>query len=227
MATFERIADLPLDDRRLRAGSARAPDQPGVRARHHHLPPARRRRGGARRGRHLQPRGPARPAGARARPAAGRHWTFDAFSEHVGGLDLFPGGRAGHARLPLLPPLGDRERRARPRAAPGRPARWRRRSGASESPIHFVVSLRLGEPAELRPGRPPARGLPVAAASSSTRTPDWDQDADRPARGHRRGRLDRLQGRLQGHARRRRHRPGASTAASPRRCRTPGSRTPT
>ena len=51
--------------------------------------------------------------------------------------------------------------------------------------------------------------------------------ADRAAGRDRRDRLDRLQGRLQGHGGRRRHRPGASTAGSPRRCRTPGSRTPT
>ena len=46
----------------------------------------------------------------------------------------------------------------------------------AQSPIHFVVSLRLGEPAELRPGRPPPRAPTRGCASSSTRTPDWDQE---------------------------------------------------
>ncbi len=49
---------------------------------------------------------------------AGR-WSFDGFSEHLGALDLFPGGDPGFPRLPQLPALGLRERRARPRAAPG------------------------------------------------------------------------------------------------------------
>ena len=58
-------------------------------------------------------------AGARARSSRSRAtWTLDTFSRAPrDAAALRPRARA--ARLPRLPPLGLRERRARPRAAPG------------------------------------------------------------------------------------------------------------
>ena len=149
------------DDRRLLAGGPRAPGHPGVRARHHHLPPPGRRRGGARRGRHLQPRGPARAAGARPRPPAGRHLDVRVLLRARRRARPVRGRGAGHASLPLLPPLGDRERRARPRAAPGRPvAGAGARARGVADPLRLLAADR--QPAELRPDRAAARGLPVA-----------------------------------------------------------------
>ena len=83
-------------------------------------------------------------------PLAGA-WTFDDFSAHVGDARPVPGRRAAAERLPRLPPLGHRERRARPRAAPGRPLARRRARARAAARSTFVVSLRLGEPAELEP----------------------------------------------------------------------------
>ena len=50
-------------------------------------------------------------------PLAGE-WTFDGFSRHVGGLDLFPGRPPQQEFFRNVPALGLRERRPRPRPAP-------------------------------------------------------------------------------------------------------------
>ena len=215
------------DDRRLRAGSARAPDHPEFERAHHHLPPAGRRRGGPRRGRHLRPRRPARASrrAAPTSPLAGT-WTFDDFSEHVGGLDLFRGRGAAACR-----PSRFYRRWAIESAALDLALRQAGRSlaqalGREARPLHFVVSLRIGSPPSFDPVADRLEAYPWLQFKLDA-TPDWDQDADRPAGGHRRGRLDRLQGRLQGHGRRRRDRPGLLPPHRRGASRTPGSRTPT
>ena len=90
----------------------------------------------------------------------------------------------------------------------------------------FVVSLRLGEPADAR--RRCARGWTryPACASSSTRRTTWTDELVAAARGDRRGRQRRLQGPVRGHA-------SSTVAADPALYRarrrgaspTPGSRT--
>ena len=65
------------------------------------------------------------------RPTSPGDWTLDDLSER---LEL--------ARPRGLPPLGVRERRARPRAAAGAARRSAKRSAASTGPVRFVVSTR-------------------------------------------------------------------------------------
>ena len=138
-------------------------------------------------------------------PLAGT-WTFGAFCEHVGGLDTFAGEEPG------MPAFRFYRRWAIESAALDLALRQGGQSlaqalGREESPIHFVASLRIGSPPNFDLVGRRLEAYPWLKFKLDG-TPDWDQDADRPAGGHRRGRLDRLQGRLQGHARRRRHRPG-------------------
>ena len=143
VTTYERVAELPLTIEELRARRPRARRLAGVHARHDDVPPARRRRGGPRRGRHLRPRRAARAAGARpvapARRRRGRSARSPATS--ASSTSSRPASRE-HAGLPALPPLGDRERRARPRAAPGRPLA--RRRARPRAPPGHASSSRCG-----------------------------------------------------------------------------------
>ena len=89
--------------------------------------------------------------------------------------------RARPARLPRLPPLGVRERRARPRAAPGGPvARRRGRQGGAAADVRRLdAARRAGDdraPARL------ARALPEPAVQAR-RDGRLDGGADRRARG--------------------------------------------
>ena len=70
--------------------------------------------------------------------------------------------RARHGRLPRLPPLGLRERRARPRPAAGGPLAGGGASGASRSRVRFVVSLRIEKPPAPDPVPLLPRALPGA-----------------------------------------------------------------
>ena len=83
-----------------------------------------------------------------------------------------------------------------------------------------------GRPADDRARHPPARRLP-GPPLQARRHAGLDRRPDRRAGRARRRRLDRLQGRLQGHARRHADLAGLLPRGSPRRSRTPGSRTPT
>ena len=166
---------------------------------------------------------------ARASRSAGRslplagEWTLDSFSRHLGDADLFRAPRrlstptsttaAGRSRAPRSTSrCARRARRSATRSAASRAGHLRR----------LAAARRAADAEPVRAGSTPTRGC----ASSSTPRPTGRR-ADRRARRDRRGRLDRLQGRLQGHVGRQRHRPGALPArrrgASP----TPGSRTRT
>ena len=161
---------------------------------------AGRRRRGPRRGRDLRGRGPRRPAGGRA---GARRWRASArstrFSEHL--------GDARHSSRATRPS----------RTVYRRYRRWGFESaaldlalrqadtslhellGRTAEPVTFVVSSRMGEPPTIAPVTRRLARLP-GAALQARRDAGLDRRADRGAAGDRRGRLDRLQGRLQGHA---------------------------
>ena len=167
----------------------------------------RRRRGGPRRGRDLRAGGPRRPAagrpGARARRASGRSTRSPSTSRRS-------------TSSPASRPQQDVYRRYR---------RWGFESaaldlalrqadtslhellGRTPEPVTFVVSSRMGDPPTIAPVAAPPGGLP-GAPLQARRDAGLARGADRRAAGDRRGRLDRLQGRLQGHARRHADRPG-------------------
>ena len=126
--------------------------------------------------------------------------TIARFCEHVGELDLFP-RRAGARGLAALPPLGFRERGARPGAAPGGAARSREALGREPRPVTFVVSLRLGNPPTIEPVRKRLERYPTLRFKLDP-TQRVDRRADRGAGRDGRSRLGRLQGPLQGHRRR-------------------------
>ena len=158
-------------------------------------------------------------------PLAG-DWTIDSFSTHLGGATaLRPAARARGLRR--LPPLGLRERGARPRAPAGGDFRSERRVGRETT----TAGLRRVDGARVtafdRARARLARPLPRRCGSSSTPTSDWTDELDRRARATRRCRLGRLQGALPRDDRRRRRPTPTSTAASSRRSRRPGSRIPT
>ena len=73
-----------------------------------------------------------------------------------------------------LPPLGVRERRARPRAAPGRAARSPR-LGREPRPVTFVVSMRLGEPPSIEPVKRWLELYPTLRFKLDP-TPDWTDE---------------------------------------------------
>ena len=202
------IADLPLHIDGYALEAAGPHRLLRLRARVHRDRAAGRRRDGPRRGRDLRARGPRRPAGGRAGaaswPASGRSTRSPSTSAT---LDLFPG----------FTPQQEVYRRYR---------RWGFESAALDlalrqdgTSLHALLGrdagagdvrrlLAHGRAADARPGHAPARRATRTSASSSTRTPDWTDELIDGAAGDRRGRLDRLQGRLQGHGRRRRDRPG-------------------
>ena len=90
MATFDRLADLPLEiegyeleGQELHAGSFERLT--------HRDPPPGRRRGGARRGRHLRRRRPRSPCRTPARRLdLTGHATLGEFCDFIGGVDTFP-----------------------------------------------------------------------------------------------------------------------------------------
>ena len=198
------------DDRRLHAGGARAPDLTRSSSA---SPPPSTSQGAGEEGlgedvtyspedqRAQQARGP-------DLPLAGT-WTFASFCEHVGGLDLFPAASRGCR--PSVTTAAGRSRAPRSTSPCARPASRSRRRSAARS-RRSTSSRRCGSAApRASTRRPAARGVPVAAVQAR-RHAGLGPGADRPARGDRRGRVDRLQGRLQGHARRRRHGPGVLPA---------------
>ena len=190
MPLYDLVADLPLDDRRLRARGPARTVSLGLRApsrRSFHLHGARR--GGPRRGRDLRRRGAATPSrrAARCSPLAGE-WTFDAFSAHLGDARPVPRLHARACRSTAATAAGrSRARRSTSRCArPARSlhdaARPRRRSRSRSSSPRG-----MGEPPTHRRRSRAGSRATRRCASSSTRTPDWtdeliDAAASRPAR---------------------------------------------
>ena len=150
------------DDRRVRARGPVAQRVQRLRAPDHGDPAARRRRGGRRRGRHLRGRRPHRPAGARPGAPARRRVDVRDVLPAPRRARPVPGRRAEVPDLPQLPPLGVRERGARPRAAPGGPVAGRR-ARARAAPDHLRGVLADGRAADDRPGHAPPRALPGPA----------------------------------------------------------------
>ena len=105
-------------------------------------------------------------------PLAGS-WTFAAFCEHVGGLDLFAG------EAPGMPAFRFYRRWAIESAALDLALRQGGRSlaqalGREESPIHFVCSLRIGNPPSFEPIARRLEAYPWLKFKLDG-TPDWDQ----------------------------------------------------
>jgi L-alanine-DL-glutamate epimerase-like enolase superfamily enzyme len=105
-------------------------------------------------------------------PLAGE-WTFGEFARHVGELDLFPAG------APTMPAFLYYRRWAIESAALDLALRQAGMSlaqavGREESPIHFVVSLRLGSPPSFDPVGRRLEAYPWLRFKLDG-TPDWDQ----------------------------------------------------
>ena len=84
-------------------------------------------------------------------PSLEGEWTLRSFSEHVGGLDLWP-------EPPGMPAFRDYRRWGFESAALDLSLRQARRSladalGVEARPVRFVVSMRLGEPSSMEPVR--------------------------------------------------------------------------
>ena len=126
-------------------------------------------------------------------------WTLGAFCEHVGELDLFPAAPRAR-RLAPVPALGLRERRARPRAAPGgHPLPTR--SGASRGRSRSSCRCGSVSPPTIEPVRRRLERYPTLRFKLDP-TSDWSDELIARAGRDGRRRLGRLQGLLQGHGRR-------------------------
>jgi hypothetical protein len=104
-------------------------------------------------------------------PLAGT-WTFEAFSEHLGSLDLFPAGAPG------FPVFRNYRRWAFESAALDLALRQAERSladalGREPQPVRFVVSSRMGEPPTLEPVTRRLARYPDLRFKLDG-TPDWD-----------------------------------------------------
>ena len=196
----------PTHHRGLRPRGARPRRRAAVHPPYHDLPPARRRRGGARRGRHLRPRGARRAAGARPGAPAGRR------------VDVRRVRPAPRRRSTSSPPASrSRVRTASTAAGAIESAALDlalRQAGRSladvlerePQPVEFVVSMRLGDPPSFKPVADRLEVYPWLRFKLDG-TPDWSDELIEQLVADRRDRLDRFQGRVQGHAGRRRHRP--------------------
>ena len=157
-------------------------------------------------------------------PLAGS-WTFDSFARMLDETRHVPGGRPRPPGVPQLPPWAFES------AALDLALRQAGRSladavGREPRPITFVVSSRMGEPPTIAPVTRRLAAYPDLRFKLDG-TPDWTDDLIDELVATRRRRLDRLQGRLQGHDGRHADLAGLLPRGSPRRSRTPGSRTPT
>jgi hypothetical protein len=106
-------------------------------------------------------------------PLAGG-WTLDSFSQHLGGLDLFGGAEPG------MPAYRDYRRWAFESAAADLALRQAGRSMAEvlarePRPVHFVVSLRLGEPPSAEPVTARLAAYPGLQFKLDY-SPDWDEE---------------------------------------------------
>jgi L-alanine-DL-glutamate epimerase-like enolase superfamily enzyme len=172
MSTYERVADLPLtiDDYALE-GLSRT-----VSSGFERLSTIIHLRGGGEEGlgedvtyapeeqKRLQERGP-------ELPLAGE-WTFDSFSEHLGRLDLFPGG------APEWDVFRNYRRWGFESAALDLALRQAGRPltdvvGREVRPVRFVVSSRMGEPPTIEPVTRRLARYPDLQFKLDG-TPDWD-----------------------------------------------------
>jgi L-alanine-DL-glutamate epimerase-like enolase superfamily enzyme len=99
-------------------------------------------------------------------------WTLDAFSAHLGGLDLFPAGAPG------MPVYRNYRRWAFESAALDLALRQAGRSlagvlGREPRPVRFVVSSRMGEPPTIAPVQRRLARYPSLRFKLDA-TPDWD-----------------------------------------------------
>ena len=106
-------------------------------------------------------------------PLAG-DWTLDSFSQHLDGFDLFFGEEPG------MPAFRDYRRWAFESAAADLALRQAGRSladvvGREPQPVHFVVSLRLGEPASAEPVTSRLAAYPGLQFKLDY-SPTWDDD---------------------------------------------------
>jgi hypothetical protein len=106
-------------------------------------------------------------------PLAGS-WTLDSFSQQLGGLDLFGGAEPG------MPAFRDYRRWAFESAAADLALRQAGRSladvlGREPRPIHFVVSLRLGEPPSADPVTTRLAAYPGLQFKLDY-APEWDEE---------------------------------------------------
>jgi hypothetical protein len=174
MTTFDHIADLPLtiENYVLEGRERRISDEFERLTTTFHL------RGGGEEG--LGEDVTYSPDDQRAQEARGPYlplageWTFAEFCDHVGELDLFPDGGPGMQAFRLY------RRWAIESAALDLALRQAGRSrapalGREESPIHFVVSLRLGDPPSFDPVGKRLEAYPWLRFKIDG-TPDWDQE---------------------------------------------------
>ena len=212
MSTYERIAELPVRDRVLRLRAAGDPTVARVRTADHGDPGKRRRPDRQRRGRHLRRPRPDRPrrTPARSTTSPGRA-TLGEFCELIGGLDLFPaaararGLAATTGAGPSSPPRSTWRCAGRHRPCP-RDLRPRAAAAELRRSMRLCAVPTAAPTIEHAPGQARASTRPAVQARPGKRL---GRRADRRARRDRRGRLARPQGPVQGHAGRRRHRPGA------------------
>ena len=162
-------------------------------------------------------------------PVAGS-WTLASFSQHLGETDLFQGSPPERGQMSQDFRRWGLESSALDLALRQAGKPLHEVVGREPKPVTFVVSTRLKHfgdegPGDRRPRDGHARALPQAALQAR---PDQRLDAGalRRAEGHRRDRLARPQGHLQGHARSTWTPTPSSTGCAPRPSPTPGSRTP-
>ena len=179
MSTFERIADLPVRDRVIRARAAGAGGVERLHPPFDGHPDARRRRGGGRGGRHLRRARPRRAPGGRAGARPGRR-------HHAGGA-VSSGSAASTCSRPSRCARCRDSTAAGPSRAPrstwrcARPAaRSPTQLGIEPRPVEFVVSLRLGKPATIEPVRSRLEHYPTLRFKLDP-TSDWTRRADRRA----------------------------------------------
>ena len=174
MSTYERVADLPLtiDDYSLE-GLTRT-----VSSGFERHTTVIRLRGGGEEGLgedvtyepeehdRLQDAGP-------SQPLAGE-WTFDSFSEHLGGLDLFPAGAPGWSVFRNYRRWGF-ESAALDLALRQAGVSLADLLGRPLQPVRFVVSSRMGEPPTIEPVTSRLARYPGLRFKLDA-TPDWDDE---------------------------------------------------
>ena len=211
VGTWEQLAELPVEVEGYSLEGLEQPSAPSSRATHAHRPPGRWR-GGRGRGRGLRRARPRGLPGRRPDAAPGRVRTRSARSPSCSdGLELFPAP-------PVREPSRNYRRWAFESAAldlalrqAGKAARGGRGSRAAAAQLRGLDAP--DAPARASPRRPTSCMSLLGALPRHALQARPDQHlvrrADRGAGGHRRGRLARPQGPLQGHAGRRGHRPRA------------------
>ena len=172
MSTYERVADLPADDRRLRA---RGPPKTVSSGFERRTTVFRLQGGGdegARRGRHLRRATTSRSAGARARAPARRRVDVRQLLRAPRRARPVPGGRAG-AESSATTAAGAFESAALDLALRQAGRSLAEALGREPQPVTFVVSSRMGEPPTLAPVTRRLARYPDLRFKLDA-TPDWD-----------------------------------------------------